>query len=85
MVKKVNLFSSNQSKELIDLVGFNSFQSLDDCLGYPDCADGRAEWIEIRTRNQSKRIMFKNGNLIKDFEQIILQLTNLRNQYINDL
>ncbi len=46
-------FSSVTSK--INLRGF--FQ-LDEIIGCPDCADGGAEWIEIRTIEKTQKVTF---------------------------
>lgn len=84
-VKKADPFSAEQWKELIGLVDFNAFQALDERIGCPDCADGGAEWIQVQTRGQIKKVTFENGQLIKGFEGLVVQLRNLRNQFTDNL
>ncbi|CAF4246154.1 unnamed protein product [Rotaria sp. Silwood2] len=78
-------FPSNQWQELIKLIDDEDFQSLADSIGCPDCADGGAEWIEIQWSDESKRVTFENGALIKGFEGLIVQLRNLRIKYTENL
>ncbi len=81
-VKKRYPFSLNQWEELIDLIDDETFRLLDDRIG---CADGGAEWIQIKLTNGNKRVTFENGQLIKGFEGIVLKLRELRQKYTNDL
>ncbi|CAF4619589.1 unnamed protein product, partial [Rotaria socialis] len=36
---------------------------LDDCIGWPDCAGGGAEWIEVNWSTKSKLVTFEYGTL----------------------
>ncbi|UJR24697.1 hypothetical protein I4U23_006071 [Adineta vaga] len=84
-VKKAAPFTAEEWNELVSLVDFNAFQALNEQIGCPDCADGGAEWIQIETKGQMKKVTFENGRLIKGFEGLVVQLRNLRNQYTKDL
>lgn len=76
-VEKRYPFPSNDWQELINLVDPESFRSLDERIGCPDCADGGAEWIEIQWTNENKRVTFENGQLIKGFEGLVVKLREL--------
>ncbi|CAF0760706.1 unnamed protein product [Rotaria sp. Silwood1] len=84
-VKRIYHLSGKQWQELIKLIDAERFQSLDDRIGCPDCADGGAEWIEIKWRDRSKQVTFENGALIKGFEGLVVQLRNIRNKYTENL
>lgn len=84
-VSKKYPYSSNEWEQLISLVDSNSFLSLDNVIGCPDCADGGAEWIEINWKDTNKRVTFEYGQLIKGFEGLISQLRQLRKQYAENL
>lgn len=74
-------FSSDQWKQLINLVNSKSFQALDERIGCPDCADGGAEWIEIQWPNITKRVTFEYRKSIEGFEGLIETLRSLREKY----
>ncbi|CAF0760724.1 unnamed protein product [Rotaria sp. Silwood1] len=84
-LKKIYPFPLNQWQELISFIDAEGFQSLDDRIGCPDCADGGAEWIEIQWTDRSKRVTFENGALIKGYEGLVVQLRDIRNKYTENL
>ena len=84
-MKKADSFSAEQWKELINLIDLSAFQALDERIGCPDCADGGAEWIQIQTQGQIKKVTFEHGELIKGFEGLVVQLRNLRHQFTDNL
>jgi hypothetical protein len=43
-------------------VNFDEFNQLDSVIGCPDCADGGAEWIEIRHNGQVHKVIFEYMN-----------------------
>lgn len=78
-------FSSNRWKALISLVDPQGFRALDDRLGCPDCADGGAEWIEIKWPTVTKRVTFEFGQTIPGFEKLVETLRNLRKKTVDTL
>lgn len=84
-VTKTYPFSTSAWQELISSVSATDFQSLDDRIGCPDCADGGAEWIEVNWTDKTKRVTFENGESIKGFDGLVAQLRDLRNKYTKDL
>ncbi|MCD8541048.1 MAG: hypothetical protein LRY55_15785 [Leadbetterella sp.] len=64
-----------------DLDGFSKkkFLKLQDVYGCPDCADGGAEWLEVRFSNgTTKRVTFNYGSSVAGFEKIISALRTHR-------
>ncbi len=70
----------NDFSKLTSKVDLNSFQSLQETIGCPDCADGGAEWIEIFTSEGSKRVMYEYGKEPKEVKSFI---SDLRKQFDN--
>jgi len=70
---------------LISPVDSKSFRALDDSIGCPDYANGRAEWIQLNWSDINRRVTFENRQVIKDFEGLINELRKLREQYVNNL
>jgi len=64
-----------------DLAGFpkDKFLRLKDQYGYPDYADGGAEWLEIEfTDGTIKNVKFEYGSPLEGFEEIISSLRTYR-------
>lgn len=47
---------------IIQHVDFERFLALDSIIGCPDCADGGAEWIEMKTASTKHKVVFEYGN-----------------------
>ena len=62
-------------RQLVDNIDTDTFRSLQDVYGCPDCADGGAEYIEIQTDDFTKRVTFEYG---KGPEQLQAALQRLR-------
>ncbi|CAF1120980.1 unnamed protein product [Adineta steineri] len=77
--------SSDEWQKLISLINSKSFQTLNDTIGCPDCADGGAEWIQINWLKKNKQVTFEYGKVIQGFEGLINELRSLRDKYVNNL
>lgn len=55
---------------------------LDSIYGCPDCADGGAEWIEIQDDQQIKKVTFEYGDTLAPIENLMLELRDLREAYL---
>ena len=75
----------NEWASLSSLVNLEIFQSLDDRIGCPDCADGGAEWVQINWANGSKRVTFENGKTVKGIEKLIAKLRQMRQGYLSEI
>ena len=71
--------SDEQWNRLMDSVDFEKFNSLQDVIGCPDCADGGAEWIEINNGKSTKKVTFEYGDTISEIDDLILELRKIRN------
>jgi len=71
--------------DLIDLVDFEYFQSLDDVYGCPDCADGGAEFIEIIYDGVSKQVTFEAYSEIDGIQELTILLRDIREDYWNQI
>lgn len=52
-------YTAKELNELFASIDEKKWKSLPDRIGCPDCADGGAEYIEIRTTNGVKRVTFE--------------------------
>ncbi|CAF1400036.1 unnamed protein product [Didymodactylos carnosus] len=77
--------SSSEWVNLSNLVNLETFQSLDDRIGCPDCADGGAEWVQINWANGSKRVTFENEKTVKGIEKLIVKLRQMRQAYLSEM
>lgn len=73
-ITESSLFDSKEYDQLLSLVDEDKFMSLDPLIGCPDCADGGAEWIEIRIGNQSKKVTFEYGKDINGISKLVSEL-----------
>ena len=72
-------------QQLVDLIDFEYFQSLDDVYGCPDCADGGAEFIEIIYDGVIKLVTFDAYTEIDGIQELTLLLRDLRTDYWNQI
>jgi hypothetical protein len=77
--------TSTEWNDLASLVNLKTFQSLNDRIGCPDCADGGAEWIQIDWTDGSKRVTFENRQTVKGIEELIERLRQLRQIYLSKM
>lgn len=57
--------------ELTEKIDFNAFSSLSPIHGCPDCADGGAEWIEIKSKGRSHKIIFEYRNEPNEIKEYV--------------
>lgn len=67
-------YSNFSWKEIVQEINMNSFKKLPSVIGCPDCADGGAEWIEIKTNDSIYKVEFEYGAEIKEIDQLLLLL-----------
>jgi len=83
------LLEDNLSQEMwqqvIELIDFEYFQSLDDVYGCPDCADGGAEFIEIIYDGVAKQVTFDAYTEIDGIQELTILLRDLRDEYWNQI
>lgn len=66
--------SDEEWKGLIKSIDYSKFSKLDTIIGCPDCADGGAEWIEIKSGDKKHKVVFEYGNAPKETEAYIEKL-----------
>ncbi|MBU2062519.1 MAG: hypothetical protein KKH44_11810 [Bacteroidetes bacterium] len=70
-------YSNFDWNKIINAINIDSFKKLPSIIGCPDCADGGAEWIEIRTKDNIYTVKFDYNS---DIEEIKTILNLLRKQ-----
>ena len=78
-------FTLAEWKNLTNLVDPQGFRALNDTIGCPDCADGGAEWIEIKWPSLTKRVTFEFGKTINGFKALIEALRQIRKDSVDTL
>ena len=73
--------SIEEWNKLVTLIDMDTFEKLDDVIGCPDCADGGAEWIEIKMGDRKKKVTFEYGNSLEGMKELLNQLRIIRNLY----
>lgn len=73
--------NSKYTTELTQKIDFNSFLKLDTIIGCPDCADGGAEWIEIRKKGKSHKVTFEYLNEPNEIKEYIGYLRTYMNAF----
>jgi hypothetical protein len=65
--------------EIFKLIDFEEFMALDEVYGCPDCADGGAEWIEIKKGNgEIKKVKFEYGDTVPGHKNLVILLRKER-------
>ena len=77
--------SQEEWQQLVALIDFEYFQSLDDVYGCPDCADGGAEFIEIIYDGISKQVTFEAFTEIDSIQELTILLRGLRADYFSQI
>jgi TonB family protein len=79
-LKRTTKTDRNQWKTLTGSISLQNFFLLANTIGCPDCTDGGAEWIEIKTSNKSYKVTFEYGSNIQGFEKLLSELRKKANQ-----
>jgi len=67
-------------KELLEDAKFNN---LPERIGCPDCADGGAEWIEIKGNEKSRKVVFEYNNAPDELKAAVVKLRALAAGFSN--
>jgi hypothetical protein len=62
--------SVEEAERLYDLIDVAKIEQLEGVHGCPDCADGGAEWIQIRTVSDSIRVTFEYGDVLPPIAEL---------------
>jgi len=67
--------------KIISQLDLTNFKKLKSTYGCPDCADGGAEWIAVKTRRSTKRVTFEYGNPPGELKALNEQLRAIQQHY----
>lgn len=82
LVSEEIAFSKEEWNKLLEKVDVDSFFALQERYGCPDCADGGSEYIEIITKNSTKRVTIEYGSSNDELGEFLLLLRQLRQDKI---
>jgi hypothetical protein len=71
-------FSKTEWNTLLEAAASIDFASLPETIGCPDCADGGAEYIEIKQNSATKRITFEFSQHVPELGNLLTQLRNMK-------
>lgn len=72
------LLTANERQRIQALVDERALESLAGVHGCPDCADGGAEWIELRTTQSTVRVTFEYGRVLDPIGPLQAEIRALR-------
>lgn len=75
--KCIQPLSKEIYNEVLSQFDFKSFYLLDSVIGCPDCADGGAEWIEVKSGSTIKRVTFEYNHAPGQFKVAVEQIRKL--------
>ncbi|MBN2412408.1 hypothetical protein JXQ31_12025 [candidate division KSB1 bacterium] len=68
-------------ERLQSLIDFNEITKYEEFIGCPDCADGGAEWIQVKQDKQTKKITFEYGDTLNSINELIELLRDIFETY----
>lgn len=71
-------------QQLMDSIDFDAFVHLDSIIGCPDCADGGAEYIEIKLMDTLWKVVFEYSNEPQEVQNYIELLRNTLHSFEED-
>lgn len=71
-------FTKDEWTKIVQAIDWDAFSQLPERIGCPDCADGGAEYIEIKTTIGSKRVTIELGANIPELEKLLPLLRKIR-------
>lgn len=79
-VKEKRGVSADEWNAVLSLVDEGVLRSLPEVNGCPDCADGGAEWIEIRSPDLKKKITFEYRHAPEAIQDLTDKLRSIRDE-----
>lgn len=58
-------------------IKLDEFYKLPEVIGCPDCADGGASWLEIKTADRTHRVTYEYGNIPKELTGLTAEVEKL--------
>ena len=77
--------SAEEWDKLLNLIDLREFDFLPDIIGCPDCADGGAEWIEVKNDSFDHKVTFEYNNAPPEIEDFIKKIRSLHKVFTDSL
>lgn len=68
-------------KELADGFNLSQFYKMDKTIGCPDCADGGAEWLEVKKGKNTTRVTYEYGKAPENLKVAAEKLKGLQQKF----
>ncbi|MEQ8470656.1 MAG: hypothetical protein RIC35_05700 [Marinoscillum sp.] len=69
--------TDEQHSSILSGIDAEKFADLPETIGCPDCADGGAEWLELKVDGELKRVTFEYRDSINGIDEAVKILRNL--------
>jgi hypothetical protein len=66
---------------LVNSIDYKEFDKLEEIIGCPDCADGGAEWIEIKSGAKKHKVTFEYGHEPEAVKEYIATLRGYKDSF----
>lgn len=76
--RNVKAISKEEYTKVVKQFDFRSFYLLDSVIGCPDCADGGAEWIEVKSGKNKKRVTFEYNKAPEQLKASVEQIKKMQ-------
>jgi len=70
---------------MIRSVNLDSFCSMDDVYGCPDCADGGMEYVTLECEGRDKTVRFEYGEVLPEIRDLLLEVRPLRDSLVAEI
>lgn len=77
---KTLTISLDEWRAINEAADFTTLATLDTIIGCPDCADGGAEWIELRRGDAVKRVTIEYGTTIPPIKELMDRVRAVRDR-----
>lgn len=76
--RNVKTIAKEEYTKVVKQFDFRSFYLLDSVIGCPDCADGGAEWIEVKSGKNKKRVTFEYNKAPEQLKASVEQIKKMQ-------
>jgi hypothetical protein len=73
--------SGEEAERLYHAVDVAEMKHVEGVHGCPDCADGGAEWIQLRTPEDTIRVTFELGRTVRQIAELQTEIRRLRARF----
>ncbi len=77
-------FASEDYRQLVELFDQQEFDQLPTIIGCPDCADGGAEFLEVKSDGEWRKVTFEYNNAPESIATLVSHLREFHNSRVEE-